>query len=172
MFWTPCRDAVYEDTYAEAKEANLECRGDSLASQAWGLIPRIREVDTLLLDDPEAQEKVQESHPEVCFAAFAGAELASKHLDDGLAARRDCLGIVEDGAADQYDEFVQTYIEDHPAWARRIGSSNEDDLLDAMILALTAKIGNSEYSRLPTNFSEETDKDREGLPMHIVYVEP
>ena len=169
VFWTPCREAVEADTYEQAKEANEACRGDSLSSQAWGLIPRIQEVDRLLRDDEQARELIRESHPEVCFTALNGGDsLASKHGDTGEQERNRCLEAVNDSIVGVYDGFESEYIDNQEAWARRIGSSNRDDLLDAMALALTAKLGADGFETLP----EEPPEDSKGLPMEIVYAHP
>lgn len=166
IFWTPCRDAVEANTYEKAKGANEACRGDSLLSQAWGLIPRIQEVDRLLRDDEQAREVIRESHPEVCFTALNdGDPLASKHGDVGEHERNQCLETVDDSLEGVYERFKSEYIDSQPAWNRRIGSSNRDDLLDAMALALTAKLGADSSETLPEN----PPKDSEGLPMEIVY---
>lgn len=175
VFWTPCRDAVERDTYAAAKRANRAARGDSLSTQAWGLVPRIREVDRFLRDTDDARGVVAESHPEVCFASFASGSLTSKHDDDGIDARRAILEATDDSAAGVYDRFVDEHIESQPSWARRIGSSNRDDLLDAMVLALTAKAGAGGFERTLDRAGDgapSIPRDGEGLPMQIVYAEP
>lgn len=166
VFWTPCRDATEADTYEQAKKANEACRGDSLSSQAWGLIPRIQEVDQLLRDSAQAREVLRESHPEVCFKTLNnGPSLPSKHGDEGEKERNRCLESVDDSIKGVYSSFETKYIKDQPPWARRIGGSNRDDLLDAMALALTAKFGRDGFETLP----KDPPEDSEGLPMEIVY---
>ncbi|MFW6017197.1 MAG: DUF429 domain-containing protein [Halapricum sp.] len=164
VFWTPCRVAVEAPTYEQAKQANEDCRGDSLSSQAWGLIPHIQEVDRLLRDGVDAETTILESHPEVCFTAlYDGGSLPSKHDDDGIEARRAVLEGLDDSIAGVYERF-EASLDAQPAWARRIGESNRDDLLDAMVLALTAKRGAGEFRTLP----DDPPRDAEGLPMQIV----
>lgn len=168
IFWTPCREAVYAESYEGAKQANEECRGDSLSSQAWGLIPRIQEVDRLLRDHEGTRETILESHPEVCFATLHPDEsLPSKHDNAGVDERLNALEAVDESLPDVYDDLVTRHIEERPAWTRRIGTSNRDDLLDAMALALTAKLGSDGFDTLPKN----PPIDSEGLPMQIVYAE-
>ncbi len=56
---------------------------------------------------------------------------------------------------------------------RRIGNSNRDDLLDAIVRALTVKVGDGGFERVRDHVKEETElvlRDREGLLMQIVYV--
>lgn len=166
VFWTPCRDAVEADTYEKAKEANQECRDESLSSQAWGLIPRIQEVDRLLRDDDRAREVILESHPEVCFAALhPDGTLPSKHDETGAEKRLAVLEAVDDSLPDEYEDLVSTHITERAAWKRRIGNSNRDDLLDAMVLALTAKLGADRFDTLPNN----PPTDAKSLLMQIVY---
>jgi len=168
VFWTPCRAAVEADTYDQAAEANVACRGDGLSSQAWGLIPRIQEVDRLLRDDENARETILESHPEVCFTTFnEGNPLNSKHGSAGEDERVACLEQVDDSVRGTFESFVSAYIEDQPPWARRIGTSNRDDLLDAMALALTAKLGDANFETLP----DDPPVDQKDLPMQIVYTD-
>ncbi|EMA35251.1 DUF429 domain-containing protein [Halobiforma nitratireducens] len=169
VFWTPCRAAVEADSYDRAAEANEERRGDGLSSQAWGIVPRIREVDRLLRDDPEATTVIRESHPEVCFAAFRGGDPpGSKQSETGKEERLRCLERVDDTVSGVFGEFVARHVDGVSPWARRIGKSNRDDLLDAMALALTAKLGGGEFDTFPT----DPPTDDNGLPMEIVYVDP
>lgn len=168
VFWTPCRAAVEANTYEQAKKENEDCRGDGLSSQAWGLIPRIQEVDRLLRDHEDARETILESHPEVCFEVFAdNGTLSTKHDDAGKAERIACLEAVDDSVEGKHERLVSEHVENVPAWARRIGTSNRDDLLDAMALALTAKRGAGDFTTLPDN----PPVDEAGLPMQIVYAE-
>lgn len=175
VFWTPCRKAVEADTYEDAKRANIDARGDSLSSQAWGMSPRIQEVDRFLRDTTEAQNTIVESHPEVCFRAFAERNLSSKHVSDGLHARRELLEEIDESVEGVYESLVDDHIESPPQWARRIGNSNRDDLLDAMALALTAKVGENNFKRILDSAEanvESIPKDRENVPMQIVYADP
>ncbi|APW98378.1 hypothetical protein CHINAEXTREME_11530 [Halobiforma lacisalsi AJ5] len=168
VFWTPCRAAVEATTYEQAKEANQMRRGDSLSSQAWGLIPRIQEVDRLLRDAETARQTILESHPDVCFTALSGGDpLSPKQSAAGETERIACLEEVDDAVRPAYDRFVSTYIEEQEPWARRIGASNRDDLLDAMVLALTATLADGEFETLPA----DPPTDQEGLPMQIIYAE-
>lgn len=170
VFWTPCRDAVYADSYEKAKVANDRCRGDSLSSQAWGLIPRIREVDVFLRETEGAVGTVRESHPEVCFAALGedGGIVTSKDNEKGRARRLSILSDVDDSLRSEYDRLVQKHVWDVEQFARRIGSANRNDLVDAMALATTAWLGDETLQTLP----EEPKSDECGLPMEIVYAEP
>lgn len=169
VFPTPCRDAVYTDTYEAAADVNEAATGSRLSSQTWGLLPRIREMDTLLRDHDEAAGQLREAHPEVCFDAFAdrGATLPSKHDPDGVEARRRLLESVDSTLGGFYDE-TRRAVESTSPFARRIGLGNLDDLLDALVLAVTAKRGRDGLATLPG----DPPRDERGLPMEIVYPAP
>jgi len=140
VFDVPCRAAVEAGGYEAARAAN----GGRLGSQSWGLVPRIREVDCFLDAHPEAETDVYESHPEVCYAALAartdGDDPGSKRAAEGLDAR---LAILED-VDEEFGAAVRAFVEDRradPQWHHRIQSGRLDDVLDAAVLALTARKG-------------------------------
>lgn len=80
VFIPPTRAMLHATTYAPLRKHGLSV-------QAYNLIPRIRELDTLLT--PALQVRVWESHPELSFAAMTGAPIAyPKRTAPGQAARR------------------------------------------------------------------------------------
>lgn len=161
VFYTPVRAAVYEDDYAAAGDANEDATGNRISTQAYHICPAIREVDAFLAEFEDARDVVREAHPEVCFAALAGESgLSSKTTDEGFDRRCEILEDATDGTVD-LESFVETRIDDQPAYARRFRASNRDDVLDAFALAVTAS---GETATLP---AEPPTDDRE-LPMEIV----
>jgi predicted RNase H-like nuclease len=140
VFDVPCRAAIEADDYEVARAEN----GGRLGSQSWGLVPRIREVDCFLDARPEAEAQVFESHPEVCYAAFAARvdadDPGSKRETEGLDARLAILDAVDEGFGERIRGFVEDRRAD-PQWHHRIQSGRLDDVLDAAVLALTAREG-------------------------------
>lgn len=67
VFSPPARAALYATDYREAIERN----GQGLSKQAFGIIPKIREVDKAI--SPPDQRRVFEGHPEMAFMRLAGA---------------------------------------------------------------------------------------------------
>jgi predicted RNase H-like nuclease len=163
VFPVPCRDAVEADDYEAASEANRAQLDSGLSAQSWGIVPRIREVDVFLRTHENARDKLEESHPEVCFAGLADDTeySASKLTDDGESQRKNVLGSHGRGEAllDAYEEAVETAADG--TWKRRITTTRTDDVLDAMALALTAQL---ETRTLPA----DPPHDDEELPMQIV----
>jgi len=169
VFVTPCRDAVSEQCITDAKATNEQRVGRSISNQTWSIVPSIREVDGFLREFEDAHGTVREAHPEVAFAGLCadGAIDASKLTDAGRETRLDVLEDTESGSREAYRDLERTLIHDPPRYAPVLGSGTEDDVVDAMALALTAKLGSEDGFEVLGG-----DEDDEGLPMEIVYAEP
>jgi len=173
VFHVPCRAAVYAETYDEAKEINERATGHSVTSQAWGIIPRIREADEFLAEHPAVVGTVRESHPELCFTALNGWEpLETKHERDGIDRRTAILATLGDDLPAAYERVVRERIEDVPPFARRISSGSKADVLDALVLAGVART--DDLDTLPDRPELVSGRGSDGpeLPMEIVYHEP
>jgi len=152
VFWTPTRGAIEARGYERAAEENT----GGLGSQSWGLIPRIREARALLEEIPAAHERVYESHPEVCFKALHGDDLPSKTDEAGFEARKSCL--VKHGG--ESFQPVLDFVAERRAnsqWHHRIQSGRVDDVLDAAVLALTARTTAGDYPTLPDDADPSCD---------------
>jgi len=94
VFAIPPR-AVWEcQSYAEANGLCRELTGRGFSVQAWGLRRKVAEADQFRRGAAAEPGGVRlyEVHPELSFAALAGAPLTdTKHTPAGLAARRDLL---------------------------------------------------------------------------------
>jgi predicted RNase H-like nuclease len=94
VFAIPPR-AVWEcQSYAEANRRCRELTGKGFSAQAWGLRRKIAEAGQFrrLAATGPAGVQLYEVHPELSFAALAGAPLPdTKHTADGRAVRRDLL---------------------------------------------------------------------------------
>jgi predicted RNase H-like nuclease len=156
IFATPIRDAAHKGTYEEAKEKQEAETDGSLSTQTWGITPKIRQVDLFLSDHDEASELIRESHPEVCFWAFAGEPMEHSKTGNPAQAFWERVEALSDIDPKVCDHLYQVGSSDLG------GSPSNDDLLDAFALALTAK---GELATLPEN----PEEDQEGLRMEIVY---
>jgi predicted RNase H-like nuclease len=108
-----------EPCYADANRRCRELTGRGMSAQAWGLRGKLLEADRFRRD---ADLPLYEVHPELSFAALAGAPLAdSKHSSHGLAIRRALL--------------AEAGIVVPP----RVPGAAEDDLLDAAAVAWSAR---------------------------------
>lgn len=158
VFRTPVGAALYAGDDVEAKRISLEITGKSMTVQSSAIMPKIREVDTLLRGSEKARNMVREVHPEVCFWALAGERpmLHSKKKRAGIEERIALLERVRPTAREEFARICK----DVP---RRI--VERDDILDAMAAAVTARVNPVELQTLP----ERPPKDTYELPMEMVY---
>ena len=89
VFAIPPRSVWQQPSYADANRACRELTGKGLSAQTWGLRGKLLEADAYRRSSPA---RLYEVHPELAFAALAGAPLQdSKHTPAGLARRRELL---------------------------------------------------------------------------------
>ncbi|AXR79904.1 DUF429 domain-containing protein [Natrarchaeobaculum sulfurireducens] len=173
VFTPPARQAAYEareeKPHGTVSETNRELVGKGLSIQTYHIAPGIAELDSFLNPDDDEDKKrrrkrVEEAHPEVCFAAFDDSVLEyAKTSAVGVSERLSALENVVDEPGKTFlaisrdlsrhaDEFDVTAID-------------ADDVLDAMALAITASADENERQTLP----EDPPRDSLGLPMQMVY---
>ncbi|WP_435320139.1 DUF429 domain-containing protein [Haloarchaeobius sp. TZWSO28] len=166
VFNVPIRSVLDEEDYHEANRKQKAAIDKGLMQQTHNITPRIREVDALLLDDDSGatQETLRESHPEVCFWAFHGEPMQYSKTGQPAAAfweRVAVLESIDDDFTDNLAEAGKTITE----W--ETPELSNDDLLDAFVLALTAREGFGDYQTLP----EEPVEDEKELSMEMVYAQ-
>lgn len=163
VFPVPVRSAVYELGGPEAASlVNFRLTGKKISRQSWNLFPKIREADIFLRRHPRLRGRTRESHPELCFAALnAGRPLPKpKKHPLGLKHRRRLL-----------EEFWPLPGKAFKEFSRRFpGTAAEDDVLDAIVLAVSARLIESEGQ--PETLPAEPAKDECGLAMRIVFPRP
>jgi predicted RNase H-like nuclease len=151
VFPAPPRPLLVESGYADANAASKAQFGRGLQKQAFNILPKIREADAAMT--PELQERVVESHPEVCFWAL-GRE---RHL---LHAKR-----TREGAEERLRLLEAVYGPSAGLLAVP-ASAARDDLYDACVLVWTAsRVAAGTAVHLPG----EAQRDKRGLRMEIVY---
>ena len=158
IFPAPVRGVLKCKTYREACDLNQQRTGKKISKQAWNIVPKIKEVDTFIRANPAAQKKLRESHPEVCFTMLNGG-VPMVHLKKGPIGFLDRL------------QLIQQYAPKAEPWLKQMAKKYPqkevatDDVVDAMILAITAAVGARKLRTLP----EKPEIDGQGLPMEIVY---
>lgn len=157
VFRVPCRQAVYAATYEEASATNGQITGRRLSRQTWGITPKIRQVDSLLLTDASARARIKEIHPEVCFWALAGRLMQhNKKRAEGFDERIKVLQSYHSAT----EEIVQHSLQNY-----RRKEVGKDDILDALVAAITALAGLNGLISVP----DPPEFDECGLPMQIFY---
>ncbi|MFB6140652.1 MAG: DUF429 domain-containing protein [Halosimplex sp.] len=153
----PVREATRKRRYPAAQRTNERKTGRGLSERAFAMSDAIAAVDELLRNVPEARTAFAESHPEVCYRAFAGAPL--EH-DPAFAA----------GYAERMRTLAR-HDRDAPPVVQAAAAATEGreiavaDVLAAVALAYTAAPGSGDLRTLPA----DPPTDDEGLPMGIAY---
>ena len=155
VYPVPVRAAIYASTYDEAKVINQRSTGKMFSKQLWEITKKIREVDTLLRANLQAQTKIREIHPEVLFRMLSGQSLHHKKKESAGFEER--LAILE-----HYLVSSRSWVIKAQAAYKR-GDVATDDIVDALAAAITAKLGN--FATLP----EQPEHDSYGLAMEMVY---
>ena len=102
---------------------------------------------------------MHESHPEVVFKAFAGTPLSySKKSKAGFNERINIINKFNSSIETFLDEIYKNYKKYHV---------QPDDILDASVLAITAK--NIHISGKTLRLSEKPELDNRKLRMEIVF---
>jgi predicted RNase H-like nuclease len=122
VFMTPVRGTLEYHDHGSASAHNRQRAGEGMSIQAFGILPKVREVDLWL---PSAPCRVVEVHPEVSFAALHGAPLDTrKHTWAGARLRHRLLTGAGITVADIGDPGTKAAV---------------DDVLDAAVAAWTAR---------------------------------
>ena len=167
VFTPPGRAALKADGVAHhhkvVSDANREETGKGLSIQAFGIVPKIRELDELLRErGRDARPEIREVHPEICFWALSGEKAMrnGKQKKAGLEERLGVLRRINPSVQDLYEHALGKFLRKDVA---------RDDILDAIAAAVTAvpheRRSGSPLATLPV----EPPWDAYGLPMEMVY---
>lgn len=161
VFPVPCRLAIYATTYDKAIKINEKLTKKRVFQATWNIVPKIRQVEELLLKDSKARKVIREVHPEVLFWALAGRRPMKfkKTADEGFLERVQVL--------------QRIYPQTNKMLSYKISSLRpqelaRDDLMDALAAAVTAFLGQGRLATLPPH----PERDARGLPMEMVYFIP
>ncbi len=143
VFNVPCQQAVYAPDYITANLMNREIQGKGISIQSWNIVPKIKELDTLLLDNASLNNKFCESHPELCFKSLKGETLTfKKKTKEGFAERLNLLRQKSGEINPELCKFLKKDVAN-------------DDILDSMVLAFNAlKVAQGQYVVYPPNDNE------------------
>lgn len=157
VFSPPVRPAARRRRYTAAARVNERLAGRPLSRRAFEVSTAIAAVDELLQELPEARHAVDESHPEVCYRAFAGEPLEyDPRTAGGYAERMRALAAFDRDAPPTVQRAAEATA------GHEVGV---ESVLDAVALAYTARPGPGELRSLPP----DPPTDSTGLPMRAVY---
>jgi predicted RNase H-like nuclease len=159
VFTPPIRPALHAPSYAEANMVSFDYTEKKLSLQAWNITPKIKLIDRLLTSEESFKEKVLESHPELLYQHLNdGMIFQKKNLKKGIHHR---LGLIVDEEP-VADDFFRDIKEEY-----RRSDIGEDDIVDAMVLALYAKWSKDKPIKTLPKVAEV---DSEGLPKAVHYL--
>ncbi len=173
VFTAPIRPALRARSWEHACRIRERVDRKRFQRQAYGLFPKVREVDTLLRAHPRYQRQVFEAHPEVTFTALNGG-LAMAHSKKRAAGRKERIAVIErclgPGAISCYETACRERASAPRSAQKRGGLSVKnvarDDLIDALALVWTARrIARGEAEQLPGH----PERDPMGIRMNIHY---
>ena len=156
VFSAPIRPVLEAKNYGDASRIRRNVEGKGMSRQAWGITPKIREMDIAIRELDPGQSMVREGHPEVSFKAWAGHPMRNaKKKPAGRAERERVI------AAHFGENLIPSL------WPQLRGRGvAKDDLIDALAMLWSAErllAGKKEV--LPP----EPHRDKYGLRMEIVY---
>lgn len=93
VFPAPVRGVLGETEYRDACERHYAIDERWLSKQAFAILPKIREVDQVVRQEPALQQRLREVHPEVSFALWKGQ--AMQHRKSRALGRAEREDIIE-----------------------------------------------------------------------------
>ncbi len=177
VFPVPCRQAIEvlaeTNDIQKARSKNHDITGKCLSAQTWAIATNMYKVDKFLRGCTRAREIFREVHPEVCFRMLNGAALEhnKKHTrknPHGYQERREILKkyFCKYGMKDPFEKIWEEY-QDKQKYPKKIVA--DDDITDALVAALTAKLWKRHGYGLQT-LPPKPPLDSRGLPMEMVFV--
>ena len=158
VWWPACEGWSSDSIVQHWATDHFSVRSDLNLRKGWSNRPcktiRLREIYT------EYQDKISESHPEVCFACLAGSPL--------LSNKKEFLGLTERTAVmasflpDATMELILRTVEEMKQAHVKCAA---DDLADAICLALTACLDQQGKTR---TIPEKPESNRDGLLMRMI----
>lgn len=130
VFPAPILPALAAKDRQTADAISRSVHGKGVPAQAFGIYPKVKEVDDLLRERPEFQDSIYEIHPELCFYAWNSASpmVHPKKSGPGFMER---IALIEATfGPDSFPTVRATHSRTRVA---------DDDILDAFAALWTAR---------------------------------
>lgn len=161
VFPAPPRLALKEAAYADINNESKRRFGRGVSKQAFYLLPKIRELESILSRPEVRTLNWHETHPELCFAALNnGAPMP--HNKKSEAGRLERLVILKRALG---ESVVMSVYDSFAAEVPR-ARCQLDDIVDALVCAVVASLDDAERRFVP---DELTECDARGVSMRICY---
>lgn len=156
VFTPPARPSIYSDDYQTGSATNFSLTGRELSRQAWGIVPKIKEVDQLIQSDSKARDLLVEVHPELVFWSLNHQRPMqyNKKKPAGRAERLEVLRRWLPTTDEIYEDALSSYLRKNVA---------SDDILDALAAAVAGYVSRGKITNVP----DPPEVDPTGLPMRM-----
>jgi predicted RNase H-like nuclease len=164
VFNVPVRESMQQNNYQLASQTNWEITGKKISRQSWNIVPKIKDADHALQENPGLKKRLLEAHPELCFKYLNHAKIpVFRKRDPGQKGLDERISILRNYYQD-VEHFYRQQLKDlHPSIAQ------PHDLVDALCLCITASLGGQyRLSRLQKTFTQ----DDFGIEMNMHYFDP
>ena len=158
VFPAPIREVANSHKYEEANLLSKQLTGKGLSKQTYFILPKINDVDRVLLSGCHSDKNIREAHPELCFLSLSDGKPMkfNKKTNEGFIERLNVLKIHWNMSEDIIMKAISEFRNPRVA---------KDDIVDALVLAIVAYHPEDELISIP----EETQPDKFGLPMEMVF---
>jgi predicted RNase H-like nuclease len=126
VFPAPARAVLGTTTYEEACAVSRQVSGKGLSKQLFNIVPKIEEVDAV--QSPGRQRSLFEACPELSFAVMAG-DAPMQHSKRTAHGRAERVAVLREHLGVDVPALLET----------RAPGAQPDDVLDALVLAWTAR---------------------------------
>jgi predicted RNase H-like nuclease len=157
VFPAPIRPVLAATTHSQASALSKRLIGKGVTLQAWGIYPKVREIDVLLQATPVLMAKTHEVHPELCFRQLNGGT-ALAHSKKDPRGRQEREQLVNGHFGSGTFAALRAQVPSAVAAA--------DDILDALAALWTAE---RIYSGTAVTIPDPVPLDPCGLPMKMSF---
>lgn len=161
VFDAPIRPAAEAPNYSMASMISFDYTEKKISMQTWNITPKIIQMDALLRENASLKTRCFESHPELLFKILNGGNVVEqkKSTSLGVKHRINLLKAFIPNVKDLYREVREN---------ENSKDLKDNDLLDAMVLAVFAK---KSFENGLKTVPENPKEDEFGLTMAIHFAE-
>ena len=158
VFTPPIMEVLDVENYKIGNEISKKITGKGISIQSWNISKKIKEVNDFKLSKESNEMNLFESHPELCFESLNKNPLMhSKKTDKGILERLDIINKYILLSPNKINEFYRKF---------KSNILKKDDIVDAAVLALSAKLWNKNGK---CEITQEISHDSNGIPFQIRY---
>ena len=158
VFTPPIMEVLDVENYKIGNEISKKISGKGISIQSWNISKKIKEVNDFKLSKESNEMNLFESHPELCFESLNKNPLVhSKKTHEGVLERLAIINKYILLSPNKVDDFYRKF---------KSNMLKKDDIVDAAVLALSAKLWSNNGK---CEITQEISHDSNGIPFQIRY---